>query len=113
MWTAHSGHGYISLTAHYITIDFEMEYSTLTTCHLPETHDHTNIATALRILADEWEIDLDDQVTCFTTDNGSNIVKMLTEYLGKTHIPCADHPLNLSVEVALKERSLVTAIACC
>ena len=113
MWTSHSGHGYISLIAHYIAADFEMNHNYLTTCHLPGTHDHTNIATALRNLADEWEIDLDDQVTCFTTDNGSNIVKMLKEDLEKMHIPCIGHALNLSVEAASKERSLVTAIARC
>jgi len=43
MWTSCSGHGYISLTTHYITADFEMKHSNLTTCHLPGTHDHTNI----------------------------------------------------------------------
>jgi len=83
-----------------------MKHSNLTTCHLPGTHDHTNIVIALRSLADEWEI---DQVTCFTTDNDSNIVKMLREDLEKMHIPSAGHTLNLSVEAALKERSLVTA----
>ena len=63
MWTSRSGHGYISLTAHYIAGDFEIKHSNLTTCHLPGTHDHIKIATALRSLADEWEMDLDDQVT--------------------------------------------------
>ena len=29
------------------------------------------------------------------------------------HIPCAGHTLNLSVEAALRERSLTTAIARC
>ena len=113
MWTSRSGDGYISLTAHYITADFEMKHNNLTTCHLPGTHDHTNIAAALRNLAEQWVIDLDDQVTCFTTDNGSNIVKMLRDDLQKMHIPCAGHTLNLSVEAALKERSLTTALARC
>jgi len=63
-----------------------MKHSNHTTCHLPGTLDHTNITTALRSLADEWEIDLDDQVACFTADNGSNIVTMLRKDLGKTHI---------------------------
>ena len=60
MWTSRSGDGYISLTAHYITADFEMKHNNLTTCHLPGTHDHTNIAAALRNLAEQWVIDLDD-----------------------------------------------------
>ena len=90
-----------------------MKHSNLTASHLPGTHDHTNIAAALRHLADQWAIDLDDQVTCFTTDNGSNIVKMLRDNIKKIHIPCAGHTLNLSVEAAFKERSLVNALACC
>ena len=91
-----------------------MKHKNLTTCQLPRTHDHTNIAAAPRNLADEWEIDLDDQVTCLQhADNGSNIVKVLREDLEKMHIPCAGHTLNLSVEAAFKKRSLVTAIACC
>ena len=69
--------------------------------------------TVLRNLADEWEIDFDDQVICFTMDNGSNIGKMLRKDLEKMHIPCAGHTFNLSVEAALKERSLVTVIAHC
>ena len=84
-----------------------MKHSNLT---LPGTCDHTNITTALSSLADEWEIDLDDQVTWFTTDIGSNIVKMLREDLEKTHIPGVGHTLNLSLEAAIKERSLVNAI---
>ena len=50
MWTSRSGDGYISLTTHYITADFEMKHSNLTASHLPGTHDHTNIAAALRHL---------------------------------------------------------------
>ena len=56
---------------------------------------------------------MESQVSCFTTDNGSNIVKTIKDDLQKMHIPCAGHTLNLSVDAALKERSLTTAIACC
>ena len=38
---------------------------------------------------------------------------MLRDDLQKMHIPCAGHTLNLSVEAALKERSLTTALARC
>ena len=108
-----SGHGYISLTEHYITVDFEMKHKNILLYATYLDHDHTNIAAAPRNLVDKWEIDLDDQVTCFTTDIGSNIVKMLRKDLEKMHIPCAGHTFNLSVEEAFKERSLVTAIAHC
>ena len=57
MWTSRSGH---ALTAHYINTDFEVKHHNLTTCHLPGTHNHANIAAAIRNLADEWEMDLDN-----------------------------------------------------
>ena len=82
----------------------------MSTCHFPGTHDHLNIAEILQKLADTWHIDLDDQVSCFTTDNGSNIVKSLKDDLNKMHIPCAGHTLNLSVEAGLKERTLSSNI---
>ena len=77
MWTSRPGDGYISLTTHYMTAEFDLMHHNLTTYPLPGTHDHTNIAYALRKLADEWVIDLESQVSCFTTDNGSNIVKTI------------------------------------
>ena len=113
IWTSRAGDGYISLTAHYVTDDFELCHHNLSTCHFPGTHDHSNIAEILQKLADTWNIDLDNQVSCFTTDNGSNIVKSLKDDLNKMHIPCAGHTLNLSVEAGLKERILSSAIARC
>ena len=113
MWTSRAGDGYISLTAHYITDDFELSHQNLSTCHFPGTHDHSNIAEILQKLANTWHIDLGEQVSCFTTDNGSNIVKSLKDDLNKMHIPCAGHTLNLSVEAGLKERTLSSAVARC
>ena len=86
MWTSRAGDGYILLTAHYITDDFELCHQNLSTCHFPRTHDHLNIAEILQKLTDTWHIDLGDQVSCFTTDNGSNIVKSLKDNLNKKHI---------------------------
>ena len=53
------------------------------------------ITPTLLLLLETWlmsgKIDLDDQVTCFTTDNGSDVVKMLREDLVKMYILCAGH----------------------
>ena len=106
MWTSRRGNDYISLTAHYIIDDFEFYHHNLNPCYFPGTHNHYNIAEILQKLADSWYIDLDDQVSSFTTDNGSNIVKSLKDDLNKMHIPCADHTLNWSVEARLKEMTL-------
>lgn len=44
MQTSRSGDGYLSLTTHYKTAEFDLMHTTNT---LPGTHDHTNIACAL------------------------------------------------------------------
>ena len=113
MWTSRAGDRYISLTAHYITEYFELCHQNLSMCHFPGTHGHSNIAEILQKLAGTWGIDLGEQVSCFSTNNGSNIVKSLKDDLNKMHIPCAGHALNLSVEAGLKERTLSSAIARC
>lgn len=52
-----------------------------------------------------WNIDLDNQVSCFTVDNGSNTVQSLKDNLNKMHV------YNLSAETELKEKTLSIAIA--
>ena len=98
IWTSRAGGGCISLTAHCITDDFELCHHNLSTCHFPGTHNHSNIAEILQKLADAWNIGLDNQVSYFMTDNGSNIVKSLKDDLNKMHITCAGHTLNLLVD---------------
>ena len=78
---------------------------------LPGHHDQSHIAVALRDLAKDWCIRIDDRVSAFTSDNASNIVKTLKEDLHKTHVPCAGHTLNLSVQAALSVRSILTPLA--
>ena len=40
----------------------------------------------------EWYIDLIKNVSAFTTDNRSNIVKAVKEDLEKIHLPCVSIP---------------------
>ena len=107
MWTSRAGDGYISLTCHCVTPEFEMFHKNLQTQRLPGVHDHEHITEALQEGTREWGIDLEHQVNAFTTDNGSNIVKSIEEDIGKLRIPCAGHTLNLSVQAALKTKQTV------
>ena len=113
MWTSRAGDGYMSLTCHFVSSEFEMHHCNLFTHHLPRVHDHVNIAEALRVSTTEWRIDLQDQVMAFTTDNGSNIVKAISDDLQKLHIPCVGHTLNLAVQAALKVPRLMRILARC
>ena len=105
MWTSRAGDGYISLTCHGISSEFELYHRNLLTRHLPYIHYHSSISEALRSGTNEWGIKLED-VSAFTTDNGSNIVKSVD--LQKLRIPCAGHTLNLAVQAALNVRRLST-----
>ena len=113
MWTSRAGDGYISLTCHCVSSEFEMHHRNLFTRHLPGVHDHVNIAEALRASTMEWGIDLQDQVMGFTTDNGSNIVKTIKDDLQKLRIPCVGHILNLAVQAALKVPRLSRILGRC
>ena len=93
MWTSKRGDGYISLTCHFLTSDFQMFHRNLTTQHLPGVHDHTNIAEAIKSLCAEWCIEITFQVSAFTTDNGSNIVKHLMKIFPKFVYHVLDTPL--------------------
>ena len=109
------GDGYISLslTCHFLTSDIQIFHRNLTTQHLLGIHDHTNTAEAIKSLCVEWYIEITFQVSAFTTDNGSNIVKALNEDIPKIRIPCAGHNLNLSVHAALTIHSVQKAVARC
>ena len=112
MWTSRSGAGYLSLTCHFITANFEICYKNLQTHHFPGSHDFRNICAALSSSAMDWCIDIDKQVVAFTTDSGSNIVKALDD-MHILRLACAGHTLNLAVQKALKVSQVVSAIGRC
>lgn len=111
MWTSRAGEGYFSLTAHYITEEFEMHSSHLQCHHLPGVHDHAHISEAINDSLADWCIHLDTDVVVFVTDNGSNIKKSLKDDLNKLNLPCAGHTLNLSVQRAFLLPEVRTAIS--
>ena len=51
-----------------------------------------------------------EDVSAFTTDNGSNVVKAIEEDLDKVRLPCAGHTLNLSVQKAFEVPAVERAI---
>ena len=110
MWTSRAGDGYISLTAHYLTDNFDFEHKTLQCLPLPGHHDHSTISSAIIGCTEEWLININKNVAAFTTDNGSNIVKAVEEDMKCIRIPCAGHTLNLSVSAGLDVNVIGRAI---
>ena len=112
MWTSRSGNAYLSLTSHFITVDFKMRFKNLQTRHFPGIHDYSHIMEVISAAAKEWCINIQKQVVAFTTDSGSNVVKALDE-MNVLRLACAGHTLNLAVQKALKVHQVVTAIGRC
>ena len=56
MWTTGGGEGYFSLTAHYITEEFEMYSSHLQCHHLTGVHDHVHVSEVIIDSIADWRI---------------------------------------------------------
>jgi hypothetical protein len=112
-WTSLLTQSYDTVTAHYISPEWQLHSAVLRTSHFKGSHTGENISNHLRDTLKYW--DIKDSV--FVTDNAANEQKAL-RLLGLPRIGCYGHRLNLVVKHALadpqaaelisKGRSLVT-----
>ena len=100
MWTGCHQRGYMSLSAHYISIDWEMCHHCLQTREVSTSHNAENLAQELRQSLDEWGIY--KKVLIVTTDNAANIRKAIVDEMSLTHLGCIGHTLQLSIGKALQ-----------
>jgi len=104
LWTAKSKHGYIGVTATWLSSDFTF-YEVLLSCnHLEYPHTGEVISGELYRIIDKWR--LKNIIFTISTDNGSNMVKAIDTLSNslpniKRH-SCAAHTLQLSVKEGLK-----------
>jgi hypothetical protein len=106
LWTSKSRHGYLGVTATWLTSDFEFQEVLLSCNHLPYPHTGEIICDELFQILKDWNL----TSTAFTvaTDNGMNMVKavrLLREnYLDQIQRQsCVAHTLQLSVMEGLKQ----------
>ncbi|KAJ4945987.1 hypothetical protein JOQ06_023665 [Pogonophryne albipinna] len=104
LWSSRTTEPYLSLTVHFINDDFELKSHCLQTVYFPADHTGENIAHGLRESLSNWGLKEEDQ-TCITTDNGSNVVKAV-ELNHWTRLQCFGHRLHLAIENALKEKTV-------
>ena len=93
MWTSRVGDGYISLTAHYITDDFELCHHNLSTCHFPGSHKCTCLSCAshcvsnrgdeFKIVELEAEPEEEAAVVEYCTSPKKQKITLLEKLLGK------------------------------
>ncbi|XP_011407087.1 PREDICTED: zinc finger BED domain-containing protein 1-like [Amphimedon queenslandica] len=107
LWTSNTTMGYITVTCHFINVNWEMESSVLTTAHVPESHTSEYLATELRRIADDSKIST--KIHCGITDGASNI-KGKVRINQWNNLVCFAHTLNLVVTCATEKINEVREI---
>lgn len=96
-WTSRATADYVTLTAHVINPAFERNSFVLQTSPLGCSHTAQNLCECLAEAESNWGIVLRDPQPVYVTDNARNITNAL-QLLGRQHIGCMAHTLNLSVK---------------
>jgi Protein of unknown function (DUF 659) len=106
LWTAKSQHGYLGVTATWLSSDFKFREVLLSCNYLAHPHTGEVISEELFQIICKWH--LENAVFTIATDNGANMVKGIKllhdNYFDNVkHQPCAAHTLQLSVHEGLKQ----------
>lgn len=107
IWTSRKTEGYLTLTAHFISSEWELKSFVLNTIRIRNSHTGENIKSEIETALDKWGIK--HKVSTLVTDNGANIVSA-AELLHVRHVPCFAHTLNLIVKDSLKMSAEVTEL---
>lgn len=95
LWTSRSKQGFLAVTCHFITAQFEMKEITLAICYVPYPHTANAIQQFLENIIYEWK--LRDMVFFCTTDNGSNMKKCINQISWLSRLSCTAHTIQLVV----------------
>ena len=98
LWTSNALEGYIGLTGHFISKNWELYAKVLATRHVRNRHTGENIAHEIKNLIKEFKIDL---CAGLVTDNAANM-SVAADKLGLRHVGCFAHTLQLAIEDGLK-----------
>ena len=106
LWTSHQ-RSYITVTAHYLTTDWQLKVNVLATRPIDDRHTGQNIAKHLKAIADEFGI----RISAIVTDNASNMVRAAQEG-NMPRVGCFAHTIQLCVNDGLeKQRRVSKAIS--
>ena len=98
-WTSNATEGYLTVTCHYFTSQWELRSVVLKTVHVTTRHTSENLAATLSGITNEWKIT--NKVACVVTDNANNMTGAIRLNHWK-QLPCFAHTINLVVDSALK-----------
>lgn len=95
-WTSRGTESYVTITAHFITADWEMRSPVLQTRPLYESHTGTHLAQVLTQAVEEWKIKRPSTNIPVTTDNAKNQINAVNEAGLGPQIGCFAHAVNLA-----------------
>ncbi|XP_040209394.1 E3 SUMO-protein ligase ZBED1-like [Rana temporaria] len=102
-WTSVTTESYVTITAHYVSKDWQILSHVLQTRAIYESHTGAHLAELLSHVVEEWQ--LSDKSVVLVTDNASNMI--VAAQVGKfPHVKCFAHTLNLASQRALKVATL-------
>ncbi|XP_060788758.1 E3 SUMO-protein ligase ZBED1-like [Neoarius graeffei] len=110
LWSSRTSEPYLSLTIHYID-NWKLCSATLQATYFPDDHTGEIIAQGLRDALESWGLK-EENMTCMTTDSGTNMVKAL-ELNNWTCLPCFGHRLHLAIENSAKDHRVVRVTLVC
>ncbi|KAM3876933.1 E3 SUMO-protein ligase ZBED1-like [Diretmus argenteus] len=98
-WTSVATESFLTVTAHYVSEDWQIVSHVLQTRAVTESHTGPHLAELLSGVVDEWQLSEKDVV--LVSDNAANMISAAE--VGKfPHIKCFAHTLNLASQRALK-----------
>ena len=106
MWTSVGQKGYITVTAHHLTPEWEMKSNVLATKHTTDRHTGVNVANHLTEISSDYKI----SVTSITTDNASNMQSACTAG-SFNRVSCFAHTLQLCVNDGIQQANVSRALA--
>ena len=113
VWSSNvSSDSLLSLTAHWVSDEFQLISAVLQAKSLEERHTGECMAMKIVKIMEDWGIDK-NQVHCVVRDNGSNIVKAMSE-AALPSFGCFAHLLQLVVhDGLLTQRVVIDLLAVC
>jgi hypothetical protein len=113
LWSSRAKHGYLGVTAAWITPDFNVKDIMLEIKYAPSPHTANAVAELLYECISSW--DLSGRVTAIITDNSSNMKAAFPILIQKDQceaikrLPCIAHTLQLAIGKGLAPVEILAA----
>jgi len=109
LWSSRSKHGYLGLTATWISQNFEIIDVLLEISYFPALHIAKAIANTIKKAIQKWKIE--NNIVSIVTDNGANMIAAIRELIPIKRLPCAAYTLQLAIRNGLKIVNTLTVCA--